>query len=205
MKLKKIFLIVSIFLLTGCNLYYVDNKNIEDLIKISISNTNELYNVNNKGYRYYLPVDFEVYEDKDYNQILLSKGIKYYLNIDVVSYYYRNDNIKEREEDDYEYHTFEHNNIKGYIKIKESDKDKYLIEIYYNYAIIEVNIESKDVKYAITQSIGILSSITYNDLVINKFVGENSVESSETIYQIPSPVEKAKKNVLEYIGENEGK
>ena len=38
----------------------------------------------------YLPDEFVVYEDDDYVQTLMSKNHFYFLNIDVVSYYYKN-------------------------------------------------------------------------------------------------------------------
>ena len=199
---KYIIILLCILLLTGCNVYYIDNKNIEEIIDLSINVDSKLSNINNKGYRYYLPVDFEVFEDGDYNPILLSKSNKYYMYLDIVSYYYGNNNIEDREEDDYAYYSFEHNDKKGYVKIKEID-NKYWIEISYNYAIIEVNVEGKDVNYALTQSIIILSSVSYNDLVIKKYIGENDIESSETIYKIPSPEKKSNQNVLEHIDKNE--
>ena len=50
----------------------------------------------------------------------------------------------------------------------------------------------------------ILNSIKYNDLVIEKYIADNDLESSETIYKIPEPEnKKTNKNILEYIDEEE--
>ena len=74
----------------------------------------------------------------------------------------------------------------------------------YNYAIIEVEVEEKELKYAVSRSIMILNSIKYNNLVIEKRITSNNLESAENTYSIPEPKEKAdNKNVLEYIKEND--
>ena len=74
----------------------------------------------------------------------------------------------------------------------------------YNYAIIEVEVEESELRYAISRGITILKSIKYNDLVIEKYINDNDLESSETIYKLPEPKNKdEKKNILEYIEEYE--
>ena len=52
-------------------------------------------------------------------------------------------------------------------------------------------------------SSSITNSIQYNDLVIEKYIVDNNIENSETVYKIPQPENKeSNKNVLEYIEEN---
>ena len=42
--------------------------------------------------------------------------------------------------------------------------------------------------------------VEYNDLVIEKYITDNDVDTSETIYKIPEPKNKDNsKNILEYI------
>ena len=73
----------------------------------------------------------------------------------------------------------------------------------YNYAIIEVEVEEKDLKYAVSRSIIILNSIKYNDLVIEKYISDTDMETVEKVYTIPEPKNKNEnKNVLEWIKEN---
>jgi riboflavin synthase len=176
---------------------------LEDIININIASENDLYNVNNKGYKYNLPAGFSVYSDQDYNQILLSHNNKYYLNIDIVGYYYKNNMTTESEYDDYKYYTFENNNKNGYLRITENN-GYFFVELCYNYAIIEVEVKEDELKYAVSRSILILNSIKYNDLVITKFIEDNDMESSETIYNIPEPENKTdSKNILEYIDESD--
>ena len=201
--IKNLILILSLLLLTGCTMYRIDNLLPEDIINRNIVSVNELYNVNNKGYRYYLPVGFSIYSDEDYNQVLISKGIKYYLNIDIVSYYYKNEIPLEAGQNDYKYYRFGNNDKTGYLKIKKNN-DYFFIELCYNYAIIEVEVEEKNINYAISRGISILNSIKYNDLVISKVIGNNEIDTSDTIYEIPSPENKDEnKNILEYIEPSE--
>jgi hypothetical protein len=109
-----------------------------------------------------LPDEFIVYEDKDYVQTLKSKNNFYFLNIDVVSYYYKNDMVQERNLKDYEYYEFGNDDKNGYMRITRNDS-KFLVELCYNYAIIEVEVEESELRYAVSRSIAILNSIKYND------------------------------------------
>ena len=129
--------------------------------------------------------------------------IRIMFNIDVVSYYYKNDMVQERNLKDYEYYEFGSDDKNGYMRITRNDS-KFLVELCYNYAIIEVEVEESELRYAISRGILILDSIQYNDLVIEKYIVENSIDNSETIFKIPEPADKnSNKNVLEYIEESD--
>ncbi|CCX35852.1 unknown [Clostridium sp. CAG:1000] len=202
---KKIIILACLFLFTGCSAYSLNNLSNEDIIKLTINENNKLYNVNNKGYRYNLPIEFSVYSDRDYSQVLLSNNTKYYMNVDVVGYYYKNKYIKEHDDSDFEFFEFEHEDKTGYLRITKNN-DNFFVELCYNYAIIEVEVKQSELRYAISRSISILNSIKYNDLVIEKYIGENDLDSKESIYSIPQPSSKSgSKNVLQYIEEDEEK
>ena len=178
---KKIILILLSFLLVGCGTN-INKMSLEEIIDDAIVGNNSYINVNGRGYKYYLPSEFIVYEDKDYIQTLLSKNTMYYLNIDIVSYFYKNKIETKHELDDFEYYTFNYKDKDGYLRITKN-KEKFLVELCYNIAI--------------------LNSIQYNDLVIEKYIVDNNIENSETVYKIPQPENKeSNKNVLEYIEEN---
>ena len=201
--MKKILIIICVFFLFGCQKTDINSLSHEEIIKETIKSESKLYNVNNKGYRYYLPNEFSVIKDADYVQELLSHNNIYYLNIDVVSYYYKNNVQSEHDFSDYEYLTFENNDINGYLRIKKNN-DNFFVELCYNYAIIEVEVEESELNYAISRGITILNSIKYNDLIIDKYINDNSLDSSETIYKLPEPKNKNEdKNILQYIEENE--
>ena len=74
----------------------------------------------------------------------------------------------------------------------------------YNYAIIEVEVEERKIQYAVSRGITILSSIRYNDYVIEKQLNDKDLDSKETAYKIPEPKDKNEtKNVLEYMNDDE--
>ena len=201
--MKKIILIICIILLVGCTNSNINSMSLEEIVKTSIQSNNKLYNVNAKGYKYYKPTEFTLYKDEDFTQVLLSHNIKYYMNIDVISYYYKNTMQTDHDFDDYEYFTFSNNDKEGYLRIRKNN-DYFFVELCYNYAIIEVEVEEDELRYAISRGMTLLNSIKYNDIVIEKYINDNDLDSSETIYKIPEPKNKNEdKNILQYIEEYE--
>lgn len=199
---KKIILIALSFFLFGCT-SNINQMTFREIIDESIQEEKSFVNINNKGYKYHLPSEFTVVEDNDYIQKLSSKNRTYYMNIDIVSYYYKNRLETKHSLDDYEYYTFDNGDKQGYLKITKNNKN-FVVELCYNYAIIEVEVEESELRYAVSRGILILDSIKYNDLVIEKYIVENSIENSETVYNIPKPEDKENsKNVLEYIEESD--
>lgn len=201
---KKITIIICLLFLTACTkqTYYINNLSYEDIINVSINDSGKTTNTNNKGYKYYLPTGFIVSKDNGYNQELLSDdNTRYYLNIDIVSYYYKNKLKTSHDLNDYKYYEFENNNKSGYLKITQNN-DTFFVELCYNYAIIEVEVKESNIRYAISRGIIILNSIEYNDLIIQKYIGNNDIDNAETVYKIPEPKDKdSSKNILEYMGE----
>lgn len=201
---KKITIIICLLFLTACTkqTYYINNLSYEDIINVSINDNGKTTNTNNKGYKYYLPIGFIVSKDNGYNQELLSDdNTRYYLNIDIVSYYYKNKMKTSHDLNDYKYYEFENNNKSGYLKITQNN-DTFFVELCYNYAIIEVEVKESNIRYAISRGIIILNSIEYNDLIIQKYIGNNDIDNAETVYKIPEPKDKdSSKNILEYMGE----
>lgn len=201
---KKIIIVLCLFLFTGCTrTYYMNSLSYEEILNNATTEENKLHNTNNKGFKYYLPTGFSVTNDNEFNQTLTSHNNIYYLNIDIVSYYYKKGTEEIKEIDDYYFYKFNKNNKDGYLRIRKKN-DKFFVELCYNYAIIEVEVEENEIKYAVSRGITILNSIKYNDRIIEKKLNDKDLESKETAYKIPEPKEKNEtKNVLEYINENE--
>ena len=201
---KKITIIICLLFLTACTkqTYYINNLSYEDIINVSINDNGKTTNTNNKGYKYYLPTGFIVSKDNGYNQELLSDdNTRYYLNMDIVSYYYKNKMKTSHDLNDYKYYEFENNNKSGFLKITQNN-DTFFVELCYNYAIIEVEVKESNIRYAISRGIIILNSIEYNDLIIQKYIGNNDIDNAETVYKIPEPKDKdSSKNILEYMRE----
>lgn len=201
---KKIIIVLCLFLFTGCTrTYYMNSLSYEEILNYATIEENDLHNTNNKGFKYYLPTGFSVTKDDGFNQTLTSHNNIYYLNIDIVSYYYKKGTEETKEIDDYYFYKFNKNGKDGYLRITKNN-DKFFVELCYNYAIIEVGVEESEIKYAVSRGITILNSVKYNDTVIEKKLNDKDIESKETAYKIPEPKEKNEtKNVLEYINENE--
>lgn len=201
---KKIIIVLCLFLFTGCTrTYYMNSLSYEEILNYATIEENDLHNTNNKGFKYYLPTGFSVTKDDGFNQTLTSHNNIYYLNIDIVSYYYKKGTEETKEIDDYYFYKFNKNGKDGYLRITKNN-DKFFVELCYNYAIIEVEVKESEIKYAVSRGITILNSVKYNDTVIEKKLNDKDIESKETAYKIPEPKEKNEtKNVLEYINENE--
>ncbi len=201
---KKIIVVLCLLLFTGCtNTYYMNNLSYEEILNNATSEVNNLHNTNNKGFKYLLPSGFNITKDDGFNQTLISQNNIYYLNVDIVSYYYKKNLNETKNIDDYYFYSFDKNDSEGYLRIRKNN-DKFFVELCYNYAIIEVEVEESKIKYAVSRGITILNSIKYNDSVIEKQLNDRDLDSKETAYKIPEPKDKTeKKNVLEYMDDNE--
>lgn len=201
--MKKVIIIISIFLLTGCTTSLSSTLTIESAISNVISN--EKYtNTNGKGFKYYKPRDFSVLNDSDYNQVLLNNGYNFYLNIDLNAYYNaKNNNYKVDyviDKDLYLSYKFSYNNIDGYISIRDAKNGYFYIKMLYNYSYIEVGVKESDIKKSVIDSAIILSSIKYNDKVIESLISSRDLDSKETTYEIEKPEKENNRNILDVAG-----
>jgi hypothetical protein len=191
------------FLLCGCNEVNINTLSLNEIVDDSIKVASTKPNTNAKGFKYFLPSGFSLYKDDNHIHELKSKSDTYYLNVDIISYYYKNELTTEHNADDYLYYEFSDGDKKGYLRVIKNN-DTFFIELCYNYAIIEVEVEESELRYAVSRAITILNSIKYNDLVIEKYINDNDLKSNETIYKIPEPKEKDdSRNILHYIEESE--
>ena len=203
--MKKYFILclMLLILLTGCTFTKFEDASIKDVIKESLFKSKDIYNTNRIGYRYYLPRNFNVITDKDYNEIFISKNYKYYLYVDIVSYYNKSDFVFNPKDEVYYSEYLDNGDSKGYIEITKLE-DYFLIELMYNYSKIEVLTKENDIKDAVLNASNILSSIKYNKLVIENLVGENKLNYEETTYDIFKPKNAvSNKTFLDYAEEYE--
>jgi len=182
--MKILLLFLSVFLLTGCNVISVYDSNYDDLINNAISSKYNIVNNYRTGYKYYVPQYIDCLDNDEYNETLEDSNFKYYLYVDAISYYNRvidnytvnTDAIYSKEikyEDKY-----------GYIEINKWKNDRYLLEIMYNYAKIEVIVNSMGLKSAVNNAIIILSSIEYNNNILETIIGDNVLTSKEIEFNI---------------------
>lgn len=198
--MKKIIILLCVFLLVGCTNSLSSTLSIDTAIMTVLKEGNNKTNINGKGYKYYKPRDFSVFEDNTYNQILLNNGNKYYLNVDINGYYNKHKENYEVNASLYYSNRFYYNDSVGYIEIKKGNNDYFYLKMMYNYSSIEVAVEEVNIKSAVINSAIILSSIRYNDKVIESLISNGDLNAKETTYEMKKPPkDDANKNILEVV------
>lgn len=176
---KFLMLLVLLVFVTGCSYERINVNNYDTLLNKFLSNNTKLVNNHSKGYNYYLPSGVRIIDSKDFNETLSYNGYKYYLYIDIVSYYYKTDLEFDKKEAYYS-KLLDYNDKKGYVEINEID-GLYRIIFYYNYAKIETYVEKEDIGQTLINICYVLNSLELNDAVINTYVDENKdIAKTET-------------------------
>lgn len=201
---KYILLFISFILLTGCsvnNIERVDSYTFEEEMNKVLSYNINYYNKIGKGYKYYAPRGMTKIDETSYNDILVRNNIKYYLYVDVVSYYYHT--TLDYKENINAYYSLKINNKGklGYIEITEVSKDKLFVEMNYNYAKIEVYTNKKDIKEVVSNCTYILNSMNFNDSLLKKMYEEGNLGSKEEVYYLFDKSNNNDGNFLEYVKE----
>lgn len=184
--MKRLIVLLSIvtILVTGCSINKLDENDIGKNIKTLMSENNRLYNVNYEGYKYYLPKGIGFLDKDDYNAILKDrKNNKYYLYVDVISYYHKVENDYELSNDSHYSKKLDYKDKTGYIQIDEVD-NKYFVQFVYNYAKMEAYVDKEDLVDVVTNMCLILRSIEYNDVVLESLVGNNQLNYKEEDYTL---------------------
>lgn len=201
-NIKKLFIaFLVLFLFTGCTIDDISNKDLSKNIDLILSKKNKYYNADAIGYQYYLPNGVKQRKTNDFNAELTSNKMTYYLYADIVSYYYKVDNEYKLDEKAYLSKSLKNKNKKGYIEINEQN-GKYYIEMMYNYAKIEALVNKNELTNAVSNISLILSSVKYNDNVIETLIGDKKYDLSESeTYNIFKTKKKVEGNFLDYVNE----
>ena len=182
MNKKIILFITGLILLTGCT--YIEKIPLDEIIVSVITSDYELNNTYRSGYKYYLPNGMDTIDVKDFNEKLEDKNYTYYLYVDVVSNYNRVIEEYEVNPDAYYSYKINYEDKFGYLEVNLQKNNKYFIEIMYNYAKIEVIVDKDDINKVVSNSIIILSSITYNNDILASIVGDNVLQFNEEEFNI---------------------
>lgn len=179
--MKKILIIICLLFITGCS--DIRKQSYDDIINNIATRANK-DNVYRTGYSYYLPRGMQVADSTLYNEAITDARYKYYLYVDIVSYYKKvtkdysvNDNALVSKKLDY-------NGKFGYVEVNLLKNDKYLVEIMYNYAKIEVIVDKSNLNEAMLSIINILKSVEYNDSIIANLMGDDVLNFSEEEFNI---------------------
>ncbi len=179
--MKKItILLIGIILLTGCTAVRINTNSIDNIINVVLSKNNKLYNRIGKGYKYYVPRGVTYIDTSDLNDKLYSDGDYYYLYIDAVGYFYKTKTDYEENKEAY-YSKKIDSSKKGYLEINEVG-NKYKIEFFYNYSKIETIVEKSHIESAILNATYILSTVKFNDNIIELMLNENYFTNKEEKY-----------------------
>lgn len=188
--MRKYLIGVIVLLLLVCGCSNINDLSYNDVVSYSLESKAKA-NTFLKGYKIYLPKDMNLLNDVDDNNVLYSFGDKYYLYVDLVSYYNKVSNSYKVNDDSNAIYSEILNN--GYVLVTKHNSE-YFIEVMYNYAKIEVI--SSDIKNAISRSLVVLNSISYNDSVIETLLG-NSIDYNEEKFELLGPSVNTE-NFLEY-------
>ena len=179
--MKKILIIICLLFITGCS--DIRKQSYDDIINNIATRANK-DNVYRTGYSYYLPRGMQVADSTLYNEAITDARYKYYLYVDIVSYYKKvtkdysvNDNALVSKKLDYD-------GKFGYVEVNLLKNDKYLVEIMYNYAKIEVIVDKSNLNEAMLSIINILKSVEYNDSIIANLMGDDVLNFSEEEFNI---------------------
>ena len=180
--MKKIILLTILLIsLTGC--VNINNTSIENLVstikRSKLSLTNEYRN----GFTYYLPVNMNVLSSDKANEVLTDGNYNYYLYADMISFYNKTSFDYKENKTSYKSLNLKDDKASGYLEINQKN-DKYLIEIMYNYAKIEVMVDKDKINEAISNSLIVISSIKFNKDIIENMLGKNVLSFSEEEFNI---------------------
>lgn len=174
---KYLLLLVSILCLTGCtNIAKLDN---DAIVKSIFDSDINKPNVSLQGYKLYLPKGMTLIGDLNSNDVLYSDGEKYYLYVDLVSYYNKKTNeYKINPENSANYaKELAYDGKKGYVVISDYDDSNKFLQVAFNNAKIEVI--TRNPKRALANSLMVLRGIKYNDKIIESLIGTDALTYDE--------------------------
>ena len=180
--MKKIILIIIILVFTaGCT--NINKLSYDDIVN-NITTISTKDNIYRTGYSYYLPRGMKVADSTLYNEVIEDANSKYYLYVDVVSFYKKITKEYEINNNAIYSSKISYNDKFGYVEVNLLKNDKYLVEIMYNYAKIEVIVDKSKCKEAMLSIINILKSVEYNDSIIANLMGDDILNFNEEEFNI---------------------
>ena len=185
--MKKILcLLMLLVLFTGCSVNKLTSTSHIDTVYKVFSYKTNLQNVSLEGYHYYIPKGFSLIEKRDTNSILRCDDTILYLYVDITSYYHKTDIKYEKTSDIYYSENISYEGKNGYLQIIKLE-DRYFVEFMYNYAKFESYVSLEKLDDTIYQMALILSSINYNDKILESIIGNNVLQYKEEKFNILKP------------------
>lgn len=191
-----VFMLILVLFLSGCSVARVDNSSIKGIIETILYKDNNLSNKSLNGYSFYLPKGVKIVDRNESNLKLKDDNLYYYIYIDTIAYHYKTLGTYTVNEKHIYTDILLNNNYYGFIDI-EKDDDKYFVVLMYNYAKIEAYVFEDDFNRVLMNMCSILSSIKYNDEIINSYIDENNSIFQEETFDIFSS-KRENNNLLTY-------
>lgn len=192
--MKKIIILLSVFLLFGCTKIDNNSNDYYSYFESIIKEENKYSNITSIGYKYFLPKGVKIKKAKDNNVLLSCEDTFLYLYVDVISYYYdKNTSIDNK--DNYDY--YKKINDDGYLIVDENN-DMYFVKVYYNNASIEFYTKKQNIPKLLTLSSIIINSIDYNKTIIENEIINSYTLKNEKVYKI-TELEKNDSNFSQYL------
>ena len=183
MKKRIVLLSIMLLLVSGCSIKQLSNNDFAKNIDTILSQKTNLANVNFDGYEYYVPNGMKIVNKDDYNALLRDRfSTKYYLYIDVISYFHEVENTYKVNRDAYYSKKLNYNKKTGYLEINEVD-NQYFVEFVFNYSKIEAYI---------------LQSVKFHDKVLESLIGDNVLSYKEESFNIFESHSNSDESVLEF-------
>jgi hypothetical protein len=176
---KIIFLLAVLVFLTGCTIKNINDEDINSLIDSAVQEKNNDYTEIFSGYKLKIPQGMKIVGKNDYNLKLSYDENNYFLYIDIISKYHNKKITYKENNTSYLSKKISYNNNDGYVEINKTEDDRYIIRAEYNYAKIESIVSEDKIKISAYNMVKILSSIEYNDLIIETLIGENALSYEE--------------------------
>lgn len=173
--MKKILIIICLLFITGCS--DIRKQSYDDIINNIATRANK-DNVYRTGYSYYLPRGMQVADSTLYNEAITDARYKYYLYVDIVSYYYNKEVTYTENPDSYYSKIFNIDSKKAYLEINK-ENSKYLIEFWYNYSKIEAICDLEDINDIVLNASYILSTVKFNNNVIKTVLDDTFLVADE--------------------------
>lgn len=185
--MKKVVILTLMFLLlTGCSIVRIDTNSIDTILDVILSKNNNLYNRVGRGYKYYVPRSVTYIDTDENNDKLYSKGIYYYLYVDVVGFYNKIDIDYSEKKDIYYSRRLSKDDgfsSDGYLEIT-IENNLYYVVFVYNYAKIETIVSKQELNNAVLNSAYILSTMQFNSDVIGLMLDNEKINNREEKYEL---------------------
>ena len=195
MNIKKVLIIlILIITLTGCT--KVSDLSYDEILN-NFAIKEKPANAFRQGYKFYIPKRLSMKNAGINYAVLVNNDTTFYIYFDLISLSESKDIESNFTGNGIYEKNFNYEDKKGYLAINLEENNKYLIEIMYNYAKIELMVDESKIKESLVYAISILKSVKYDMSVVKDLLNSDDLDSTEEVYDMFNDVKK-NSNSLDY-------